>query len=49
MYVLPTVASTDRSLNHGPSCKTLNGIRNSQKFQPRKIGQVFEDGRTYGP
>ena len=28
----------DRILKHGPSGTTVDGIKNSQKFLPRKIG-----------
>ena len=41
MQVHPTVASTDHSISHGPSCTTVDGIRNSKKFQPRKIGMSW--------
>ena len=32
LQVQPTVALTDRNRTHGPSCTTIDGIRNSQKF-----------------
>ena len=35
-YALPTVASKERSLKHGPSCTTIDGIRNSQKISAQK-------------
>ena len=49
LQVQPTVASTDHRLTHGLYYTTVDEIKNSKKFWPRKICYFSEDGRTYVP